>query len=245
MFLPPLRLLPRQEREDIIVERNEPLVPYCVNIVLTCSLNTPFSLRRLVRKLPFLEFNPLSFASAIGHFEAPQITYRVSSSGMMVIAGGQNLYTAQYTAKRFIELIRDEYPQARMTDRHVQNLTCTVIMGYKIDIVRCTQEHAERCVYHAESFPGMHVKTGVGTIMHIVFFTGKIVITGARNAEQAHASLRAVEPLLRRYALPLDTPPPPAVKRSKRRKTAEPVTEEAIVDQIVDEEIESLIRSYG
>lgn len=185
MFIPPLEERPPRGRDALPLVVKRPMIPHLANLVFTSTVNVMLDLNRLVRTMPWLEYNPVTFASAIGRYDAPHLTCLISPSGKIVVTGARNEYAALFALVRFLGMIFGRYPQAHVSDLRLQNFTCTANLGVRLDITRCARENPHRCVYGAAIFPGMHVKPDVGRCRHIVFHSGQIVVTGARSDEQA------------------------------------------------------------
>ena len=65
MFIHPVPLISyckRMKLDQDPVERPQ-RIPLCANLVLTTSVNVPLNLVELVGKMPYLEYNPKSFAA--------------------------------------------------------------------------------------------------------------------------------------------------------------------------------------
>lgn len=219
-------------------EIKPPLVPYCANIVLTSALHTSLSLPALVQRLKFLEYNPASLAAAIGRFENPHMTILLSSSGKIVITGAKNVYSAAYIVQKLANLINT--PMAVSHDIRIQNFTCTVTLGNYFDVRTCSRENSKVCIYVPGNFPGAHINTGIGTVTHIVFCSGYIVVTGSRSYEQAAQSLQAMTWMYIKYQLPHGSPE--AIEAAKittavkRNKTA--IIKQVVLEHAVDADVE-------
>jgi len=220
MFTKRLRLSETPGPDAADVPSDEPGVPTCSNVVITSTLNSKLHLHQLVIDEPQFEYNPSSFALVIGHSCDPSVTFLIAGSTQVVTTGQKNIHGAQYAMRMLLARIKRTRPRAWLSDLRVRNYTCKVYTGFCIDIVKCTEENGDRCVRYQETFPGMHVVTGVGTITHIVFFRGRIVVTGALSNAHADASLRAMSPMYMRYLLPADTPQPESYRRGKAKASA-------------------------
>ena len=138
----------------------------------------------------------------------PHVTCLISSSGKVVITGARNELAASLVMVQLIHMINAAIPDvhARMDACQVQNITVVVYLGRALDIAACARDNPNMAVHVPMAFPGMYIQTGVGTIRHIVFKSGRIVATGARSEQQAMDSLVAKYPLYERYMQHAVTP---------------------------------------
>ena len=222
---------------------------YFANLVLTSTLSTTLDLIDFVCATPVLSYTPERFAASFLRFETPRSTCLIFPSGKVVVTGAHDIYTAYYDMVMICDMIINKYPLAKVGEVKIQNLTANVNLGFFLDIKRCQEEHASRCVYHPGDFPGMHIKEVLDTVSHGVFQSGRIVITGARTSAQAMKSIRIMYPMYAAYRLEHGTA---AAKRvcletqmDRNRGVNVPSMEEALDLGQDDEDVESLIKRYG
>ena len=76
----------------------------------------------------------------------------------------------------------------------VQNIVASVVLGGKVDIEK-TVYSLERIMYEPEQFPGAVHRMDEPKVVILIFTTGKLVVTGAKKAEQIY---QAVDKLRKR-----------------------------------------------
>lgn len=84
-------------------------------------------------------------------FDNPRSTCLVYSSGSIVITGAQTVYCAIYDLLRILNMIRADYPDIRLRDINIRNMTATLSLGGYIDLGQCARDNMARRVSLAES----------------------------------------------------------------------------------------------
>lgn len=151
-------------------------------------------------RFPFFDYTKGTFPAAFGHFDDPRVTMSVFSTGKVTIAGVKCIPAAYYAMNKLRDLILPCCPEAKVGRIELQNLTCSLKLGVKIDIARCTRENPTLCLYAPTVFDGMRVKTGVGKICHSVFDEGQVQASGPKSTRSALLSFERCVPLYLRYA---------------------------------------------
>jgi len=221
--------------QDATTQR--PRVAYCANEVFVGVLNRALDLPRLVCRYPWLEFDPRTFAAAKCHFEDPRMTLLIFDTGRVVAVGGTSAYATRYALTKLAWLLRNDYPGLSLREVGMQNFTCTVDLGFAVDVRRCARERPGKCETLLELFPGMHVRVYYGenkvsTVRHIVFEEGNIVVTGAHTREEAGESLVVAIPFYHEFR----------VERGGSRKPDPGVR--AAVDKAVQKEVNAILRKF-
>ena len=171
----------------------------CHNLAVNCHLGTAIDLQLLVARFPFFKRTQSAFPPVMCHFLHPRCTVSVFSTGNTTVVGPKNFFAIYYVLNRLVALLRPLFPGVSVGPLFVRNLTCGANLGARLDIARFAAEHADVCTYVPEVYPSMNVQAGDG-VMHLVFETGSVVVTGARTLEAAGASLAAWAPRYLTYA---------------------------------------------
>jgi TATA-box binding protein (TBP) (component of TFIID and TFIIIB) len=195
-----------------------------------------------VQKFPCFVFDPTKFASATIHVRDPRATISIFPSGRVVITGVSNIYTANLATLIVIGLLKPEFPTLNMQPVVIQNITCTVNLGFYFDLRQCALDYPNRCVYVPSVFPGMQVTCIYGSLRHITYHKGCIVIIGSNDYHKVVQSLAYWYPIYSKYRYDPKSTYGRALhvkEHQKRKHTSMPMTIEDVppVDNIIDDEI--------
>lgn len=172
----------------------EPGPVHLHNVVATFYMGGSIDLRWLVRRMPHIEFNSRKFAAASFRMLMPagRATALVFSSGNMVVTGSATEDAALLAARRFSALIQAQLPDRYMHRFAVQNLVGAADLRAAMDLAGMVRDHEATCNYEPELFPGLVMRRY--DVVFLVFRSGKVVLTGARDMgsmRAAYASARA------------------------------------------------------
>ena len=170
------------------------------NVVATFFMGGPIDLRQLVRRMPHIEFNSRKFAAASFRMLMPhgRATALVFSSGNMVVTGSATEDAALLAARRFSALIQAQLPDRFMHRFAVQNLVGAADLRAAVDLAGMVRDHESTCNYEPELFPGLVMRRY--DVVFLVFRSGKVVLTGARQMSAMRAAYAsACEEVFRHY----------------------------------------------
>jgi transcription initiation factor TFIID TATA-box-binding protein len=138
---------------------------------------------------PFMFYNPVAFAAATIRLRKPQSAALVFASGSAVCTGTKSHAQALEAARRFIGIFQRYHGiECTFRDFGVRNVVASASCPYKIHIndLDLSQGYGNYCSYSPERFPGLTYRDSASynSITFLVFVGGKVVITGAKNADE-------------------------------------------------------------
>ena len=154
------------------------------NIVATVSLDQTLDLNLIERALPNVEYNPDQFPGLIFRLDSPKVTALIFKSGKMVVTG----------AKSTAELIRAVKKIARTLVKHgilivgkpkiqVQNIVASANLGVEVSLEKAAFL-LPNSMYEPEQFPGLIHRMDNPKVVLLIFSSGKMVITGAKEEKE-------------------------------------------------------------
>jgi len=153
-------------------------------VVCTASLEQSVDVTKL-SELPCGIYDEAIYGGKCGYVKTPEMDGRVTvfPSGKMISVGGRSIEKSkeQINHAKFY-LVQKKMIEDTVLTCTVRNIVATVDIGHAVPIdVLSTKIRG--AIYDPETFPGMIVK-GVRSGSCLVFASGKIVITGARSADE-------------------------------------------------------------
>lgn len=100
----------------------------------------------------------------------------------MIVTGAKTMEDSTNASKKYVAIIQKVGFPARFTNYKVQNMTATCDVGFPIRLEGFLYAHASKATYEPELFPGLVFRMTEPKVVLLVFVSGKIVITGAKNA---------------------------------------------------------------
>ncbi|AKU08303.1 TATA-box-binding protein [Haloferax gibbonsii] len=175
-----------------------------VNVVASGALDVELDLERLADDIgePVARYDPDKYPGMYLRFEedAPLIT--VYRTGKFIITGADSEEESYSLRERFLNLFSDmgviEEPEDEWFN--IQNYVCTAELGEAQNLnALAIGLGLEKTEYEPEQFPGLIYRPDSGECVVLIFATGKVVITGARELEIAEKTFEELRETLSEY----------------------------------------------
>lgn len=117
-------------------------------------------------------------------------------TGSYIIRGGSNLETLEKTKELWFNLIEEEniIDDTSKIDYNLQNIVFSANLGQEVDLaVLSIQLGINNTEYEPEQFPGLIYRPKDYSVVILIFASGKVIITGGTEEEEAEAVVRHVQ----------------------------------------------------
>ncbi len=137
-------------------------------------------LNLIARKLPDVEYNPERFPGLVMRIEKPRATILIFSTGKMVITGLRKASESGKVVQKVIKNIKKAGIDVKNPVITIQNIVASGDLHTNIDLnmAAIVMEYA---MYEPEVFPGLIYRMQDPKTVFLIFSTGRIVCTGAKN----------------------------------------------------------------
>jgi transcription initiation factor TFIID TATA-box-binding protein len=164
------------------------------NVVASADLHAEVPLEKVSRKLENTEYNPEQFPGLVLRIYPAKITSLVFSTGKIVCTGAKSEGDVDNAVNLVIkELKKVGIKFTQKPDIQVQNVVASGDIGEKLNLVNLAFK-LKTAEYEPEQFPGLVYKVPESHITFLLFGTGKIVCTGAKNEKEIK---RAIDGLVK------------------------------------------------
>lgn len=175
------------------------IVPVLQNIVATVNLNCKLDLKTIALRARNAEYNPKRFAAVIIRIRDPKTTALVFASGKMVVTGAKSEAASLLAAKKFAKIIQQCDNQVSFKDFKLQNIVGSCDVKFPIRLEGLAYSHGHFSSYEPELFPGLIYRMKVPKIVLLIFVSGKVVLTGAKDKEQIYKAFENIYPVLGQF----------------------------------------------
>ena len=194
--------------------------PIMVNVVITGRLRRPhsesdedevldaggvtFDLAALAPQLMNVEYHPAKFAALKVARLDPFSKGLFFRSGKLVCVGNVSVALARESIQWFADTLMALVDEPLLLDSIVvQNIVATSHLGGNVPLVRFAKRWNRHAQYEPELFPGCPIRhpSLPSTVVVVLFSTGKMNVTGAKNADDVRRAAELVACLLRRCML--------------------------------------------
>jgi transcription initiation factor TFIID TATA-box-binding protein len=167
-----------------------------VNAVGSGDLGIEIDLHQLTADVEEVEFDPDKYPGAYVRLDAVEPLITVYRTGKYIITGSTSEEEAYSCRKRFLELLSDKGVLDTPDDNwfSMQNYVCTgeldQVQNLNALAIGLGLEYTE---YEPEQFPGLVFRPDDHPVVILIFASGKVVVTGAKDlnlAEEAFQSLK-------------------------------------------------------
>jgi transcription initiation factor TFIID TATA-box-binding protein len=173
--------------------------PKLQNIVSTANFKCQLDLREIALKAKNAEYNPKRFAAVIMRIREPKTTALIFGSGKMVCTGARSEDESKTAAKQYARIIKKLGFSVKFSEFKIQNIVGSCDVKFPIRLEGLSNDHARFCNYEPELFPGLIYRMMKPKIVLLIFVSGKIVLTGAKERNDIFEAFKRIYPVLLTY----------------------------------------------
>uniref|UniRef100_A0A8C6LY65 TATA box binding protein like 2 n=1 Tax=Nothobranchius furzeri TaxID=105023 RepID=A0A8C6LY65_NOTFU len=170
-----------------------------VNIVSTVNLGCPLDLKFIALQARNAEYNPKRFAAVIMRIREPRTTALIFSSGKMVCTGAKSEEQSRLAARKYARVVQKLGFPARFLDFKVQNMVASCDVCFPIRLEGLVLTHQQFSSYEPELFPGLIYRMVKPRIVLLIFVSGKVVLTGAKERAEIYEAFENIYPILKGF----------------------------------------------
>ena len=202
----------QNQQNNLIISQDSQ--PKLQNIVSTANLGCPLKLRQIALQARNAEYNPKRFAAVIMRIKEPKTTALIFSSGKMVCTGAKSEEDSKKASRKYAKIIRSLGFPVEFKEFKVQNIVGSCDVKFQISLSKLNIQLGKLnnssnsvnnknrkyiCHYEPEIFPGLIYHMLDPEIVLLIFVSGKIVLTGAKEREEIYEAFRKIYPVLHKY----------------------------------------------
>lgn len=167
-----------------------------VNVVASASVDQKIDLNDITKKFPDTEYNPDQFPGLVFRLQNPKTTTLIFRTGKMVCTGGKSEEMAIKAVNTVVQKLRKGGIKVKKdAEITVQNIVASINLGGKVHLEKAART-LPRSMYEPEQFPGLiHRMLDPKTVI-LIFSSGKLVCTGAKNESDVFRSVHNLHALL-------------------------------------------------
>ncbi|NWI30779.1 TBPL2 protein, partial [Sula dactylatra] len=175
------------------------IVPQLQNIVSTVNLACKLDLKNIALHARNAEYNPKRFAAVIMRIREPQTTALIFSSGKMVCTGAKSEEQSRLAARKYARVVQKLGFPAKFLDFKIQNMVGSCDVRFPIRLEGLVLTHQQFSSYEPELFPGLIYRMVKPRIVLLIFVSGKVVLTGAKERSEIYEAFENIYPILKGF----------------------------------------------
>ncbi|XP_054018179.1 TATA box-binding protein-like 2 [Dryobates pubescens] len=175
------------------------IVPQLQNIVSTVNLACKLDLKSIALHARNAEYNPKRFAAVIMRIREPRTTALIFSSGKMVCTGAKSEEQSRLAARKYARVVQKLGFPAKFLDFKIQNMVGSCDVRFPIRLEGLVLTHQQFSSYEPELFPGLIYRMVKPRIVLLIFVSGKVVLTGAKERSEIYEAFENIYPILKGF----------------------------------------------
>ncbi|MCC5990251.1 MAG: TATA-box-binding protein [Thermosphaera sp.] len=151
------------------------------NIVATVILEHELDLELIETRIPAITYKPDQFPGLIFRLDKPKTTALIFKSGKMVVTGAKSTQQLIEAVKKMIKvLLKYDIKVTGKPRIQIQNIVASGDIGAYVHLEKAAYL-LEDSMYEPEQFPGLIHRMRNPRVVLLIFSSGKMVITGAKE----------------------------------------------------------------
>lgn len=164
------------------------------NVVASTDIGQEFDLASLAQDIPAASYEPDQFPGLVYRTQDPKAASLLFRSGKVVTTGAESEAAIYDVLRQLFEELADlgiDVPDD--PDPTIQNMVSSADLGHRLNLnaiaIGLGLEHVE---YDPEQFPGLVYRFEDSDVVVLLFGSGKLVITGATQPDEATQALTRI-----------------------------------------------------
>jgi len=172
------------------------------NIVASTRLADRLDLDALVSILEDAQYDSERFPGLVYRMKKPKTALLLFRTGKVVCTGGKSLDDVRESVDIVAgKLLEAGLPVERHPEITVQNIVAVCDLGADLNLNNIAISLDLNLEYEPEQFPGLVLRLEDPKIVCLLFGSGKMVLTGAKNTEDLDRAVESVRDVLSKSGL--------------------------------------------
>jgi transcription initiation factor TFIID TATA-box-binding protein len=156
------------------------------NVVASATLNQKVDLNAVVKGYPGVEYRPEQFPGLVFRLKRPKTATLIFNSGKMVCTGAKSEKEARRAVMKVIkELKKSGIIIIGKPELKIQNIVASANLFGMIDLEKSAYTLG-KTMYEPEQFPGLIYRMAEPKVVILLFASGKLVCTGAKQEQDVY-----------------------------------------------------------
>ncbi len=164
------------------------------NVVASTAVGQELDLESLSMDLVGADYDPDNFPGLVYRTQEPKAASLIFRSGKIVCTGASSVDDVDRALEQvFGELSKLGIPTEDREEATIQNIVSSADLGTTLNLnALAIGLGLEDVEYEPEQFPGLVYRIDEPSVVVLMFGSGKIVITGAKQVEHAREAINVV-----------------------------------------------------
>ncbi|RLI09300.1 TATA box-binding protein [Candidatus Bathyarchaeota archaeon] len=166
------------------------------NVVASATLDQKIDLLSIMKVFRNVEYRPKQFPGLVFRLKRPKTATLIFGSGKMVCTGAKSEKQARSAVRKVVrELKNSGIIILGRPEIVIQNIVASANLGGRIDL-ETAADVMDNVMYEPEQFPGLIYRMAEPKVVMLLFASGKLVCTGAKNEEMVREAVEKLHAIL-------------------------------------------------
>lgn len=163
-----------------------------VNIVASADFGIRIALEELAEKLERSEYEPDQFPGLVYRIKDPKTAMLIFSSGKIICTGARNVEDVGKAMEEVARMIRSlKLGVPKKYKIQVENIVASAQVPARLNLDKIAFE-LENTEYEPNQFPGLVYRIKNPKTTSLLFGSGKVICTGAREIEEVEYAVNSL-----------------------------------------------------
>jgi len=171
------------------------------NVVASATLDQKIDLQAILKVFQNAEYHPKQFPGLVFRLKRPKTATLIFRTGKMVCTGAKSEQQARSAVRKVVRELKNEGIIILSKPKIViQNIVASANLNGSIDLEMVIRT-MDNVMYEPEQFPGLILRMTEPKVVMLLFASGKIVCTGAKNEQMVQESVKKIHKILEEKGL--------------------------------------------
>lgn len=173
------------------------------NVVASTQIGRDIDLNKIAREIKDSEYKPKQFPGLVLRTKEPRAAALIFRSGKVVCTGSKSVEDVRRAIREIVKILKEigieviDEPEVR-----VQNIVASADLGKDLNLNAIAAGLGlENIEYEPEQFPGLVYRLTNPKVVVLIFGSGKMVVTGGKNPEDARKAVERIASELKMLGL--------------------------------------------
>ncbi|KAK8870919.1 hypothetical protein M9Y10_008832 [Tritrichomonas musculus] len=180
--------------------------PVVSNLVACVQFGCEFDLYKIAQTVRNAEYRPRRFPAAILHILEPKATALIFKPGKMNIVGTKTRDDAYLAAQKFGRIMRKLNYKVKLQDFKITNIVASGSCNFRVGLeaIASNSMISKFAKYNPEIFSGLIFKIPDPQVTLLIFASGKIIFTGAKELDDLDRAAAFIMPILENFEIKME-----------------------------------------
>ncbi|BDC35440.1 MAG: TATA-box-binding protein [Candidatus Methanoliparum thermophilum] len=151
-----------------------------------------FDLNKIKEEIPDTEYNKNKFPGLVYRVKDPKAAFLIFSSGKINCTGSRSIEDVEKSCKILVKDLELIGYKPIKPEIIIQNVVASANLKSEVNLNEIASALTDDIEYEPEQFPGMVYRLRDMNIVVLIFGSGRLVITGARDTESVYIAAKKV-----------------------------------------------------